>query len=137
MSAITMSVTPMTDKAAAVSMPTAPAPTTNALDPSKGTPAPDPAVWLRLIPCSDTASGSTRAPCSKVTFSGSLWHMSAGCVMLVCSVPSAWGKVLADDLNDNLAQRLYRPLEHSEQARQGSPTSRATRSPTFRSEAVP
>ena len=82
-SAITIRVTPDTERAAAVSIPTAPAPRTNALDPVRGEPPPDPPCWLRLIACNDTARGSTSAPCSNVTFSGSLWHMSAGCVMQV------------------------------------------------------
>ncbi len=60
--------------------------------------------------------------------------MLAGCDITVWSVPSAWGKVFAEDRKDSFGHRLYRPVEHNEHVRQGNPTSMATRSPTLTSE---
>ena len=76
MSAIVMLETPWTARAAAVRIPTAPAPSTKAEVPAR-----DPAGEVRkerFMAWRDTASGSTRAPCSKVTLSGSTWHIEAG-----------------------------------------------------------
>ena len=77
-SAITISATPITERAIAVSMPIAPAPKMNALDPGNGSQIPLPPLTDLLMAWSDTASGSTRAPCSNVTDSGRRWHIAAG-----------------------------------------------------------
>lgn len=55
-----------------------------------------------------------------------MWHMSAGCVMVDWRVPSACGKVFAEDLKRRVGHRLYLPLAHRLHVRQGRPTSRAT-----------
>jgi hypothetical protein len=44
-------------------------------------------------------------------------------------VPSAWGNVFAEDLNDIELQRLYLPVLQKAQFRHIMPTSSATRSP--------
>ncbi|KAG9509274.1 Glucose dehydrogenase [FAD, quinone], partial [Fragariocoptes setiger] len=97
------------------SNPTAPAPLTKTVSPSL--------IWARLHACTATASGSSKAPSSSETPSGSNIKNH---YLLETKV----GRMI--EVTRQGAIRLYLPLRHRSHVEHGTPTSAATLSPGFR-----